>query len=268
MRFRVLPYKQGSKSAKALADALGGKVLKLEGTKYQYKNGDVLINWGHPLDTIPQPFIQRLAGLDHILNGYEIDGHSEVNKIKSASNKLNFFNKLKEVKPEIIPKFWTKKEDIPDAAFPIVCRTILAGHSGAGIVIADNRDALVGAPLYVQYKKKKDEYRVHCGQTTDGTEPRLIAVQRKAKRAGAENVDWKVRNLGGGFIYKRHEVTPPDAVIDVAKAAFSASGLDFGAVDVIYNEHEGKAYVLEINTAPGLEGQTIADYASFFKEMG
>lgn len=271
MRFRVLPYKQGSKSAKALADALGGKVLKLEGSKYQYKNGDVLINWGHPLDTIPQPFIQRLAGLDHILNGYEIDGHSEVNKIKSASNKLNFFNKLKEVKPEIIPKFWTKKEDIPDAAFPIVCRTVLAGHSGAGIVIADNRNALVDAPLYVQYKKKKDEYRVHVGrkQSGDGAgESVVIAVQRKARRNGAETVNWQVRNLAGGFVFVRGGVSPPASVTSSAVEALAASGLDFGAVDVIYNEHEGKAYVLEINTAPGLEGQTIADYASFFKEMG
>ena len=41
-------------------------------------------------------------------------------------------------------------------------------------------------------------------------------------------------------------------------------GLDFGAVDVIWNEHESKAYVLEINTAPGLEGSTVEDYKEFF----
>jgi D-alanine-D-alanine ligase-like ATP-grasp enzyme len=42
------------------------------------------------------------------------------------------------------------------------------------------------------------------------------------------------------------------------------TGLDFGAVDVIWNAQKEKPYVLEINTAPGLEGQTIADYAAFF----
>src|SRR3546814_19093490 len=62
---------------------------------------------------------------------------------------------------EYLPKFWTKKEDIPDEAFPIVCRTVLSGHSGVGIVIADNRDDLVPANLYVKYVKKKEEYRVH-----------------------------------------------------------------------------------------------------------
>src|SRR3546814_3140988 len=41
---------------------------------------------------------------------------------------------------EYLPKFWTKKEDIPDEAFPIVCRTVLSGHSGVGIVIADRSE--------------------------------------------------------------------------------------------------------------------------------
>src|SRR3546814_13722589 len=64
---------------------------------------------------------------------------------------------------EYLPKFWTKKEDIPDEAFPIVCRTVLSGHSGVGIVIADNRDDLVPANLYVIYVKKKEEYSVNLG---------------------------------------------------------------------------------------------------------
>jgi D-alanine-D-alanine ligase-like ATP-grasp enzyme len=42
--------------------------------------------------------------------------------------------------------------------------------------------------------------------------------------------------------------------------------LDFGAVDVIWNEKQQRAYVLEVNTAPGLEGQTVDDYARGIKE--
>lgn len=249
-----------------MADALGGKVLKLAGGKYKYRNGDVLINWGHSLDTIAHADIQRLAGLDHILNGYEIDGHSEINKIKRASNKLNFFNLMKASDPEIIPRFWTNQQEIPEDAYPIVCRTVLAGHSGEGIVIADSPADLVPAPLYVEYKKKKDEYRVHCGKTADGT--KIIAVQRKARRSGAEVVNWKVRNLANGFVFVRNNVNPPPCVIGAAIKSFEASSLDFGAIDVIYNSQTEKAYVLEINTAPGLEGQTITDYASFFTGVG
>ena len=47
MRYRVLPYRTGSKSAKALAEALGGKVLKLSGSSYFQQAEDVIVNWGN-----------------------------------------------------------------------------------------------------------------------------------------------------------------------------------------------------------------------------
>ena len=163
-----------------------------------------------------------------------------------------------------LPDFWTNQEDIPDNAFPVVCRTVLAGHSGDGIVIARTRGELAAASLYVKYVKKQDEYRVHVGR---GAEPVVIAVQRKARRLGHENPNWEVRNHDNGFVYARDGFVAPTAVIDAAKEAFTVSGLDFGAVDVIYNHQQARAYVLEINTAPGLEGQTVADYVVFFKSL-
>jgi glutathione synthase/RimK-type ligase-like ATP-grasp enzyme len=47
--------------------------------------------------------------------------------------------------------------------------------------------------------------------------------------------------------------------------AVAALGLDFGGVDVIWNERRQMAYVLEVNTACGLEGQTVNDYAEAFR---
>ena len=43
-------------------------------------------------------------------------------------------------------------------------------------------------------------------------------------------------------------------------------GLDFGAVDVLWNERQQKAYVCEVNTAPGLEGITLDNYLKEIKE--
>lgn len=252
-RYRILPYKQGSKSAKALADALGGKVLKLQGSSFVGKFNDLIINWGNTANLFPP------------------GGSVKVNPmqtIKNASNKLTFFNLMKQQYPNSIPMFWTNKGDIPSEAFPIVCRTVLAGHSGEGIVIADTSDQLVPAPLYVKYVKKSDEYRIHVGLMDDYT-IKIISVQRKARRHDIPNeeINWKVRNLKGGFVFVRNNVTPPPSVLEVAKDALRATGLDFGSVDVVWNKYEEKAYVLEINTAPGLEGQTVTDYANFFKEL-
>lgn len=246
MRYRVLPYKQGSRSARALADALGGKVLKLEGSKFNPRHDDVIINWGRT-DT----------GIDYqtLLNFGPI--------VQRASNKLLFFQHMRETNIGVCPPFWSNRNEIPENQYPIVCRTVLAGHSGAGIVIADNVGALVDANLYVKYIKKQDEYRVHLGRR--GETCHLIAIQRKALNTSVANPNWLVRNHDNGFVYTRNGFQAPPDVLDKAVACLMASGLDFGAVDVIWNAKQGRAYVLEINTAPGLEGQTIIDYANFFK---
>lgn len=250
-RIRVLPYKQGSKSAKALAEALGGMVLRLEGSAFVPRSSDVIINWGRSTNNHPLTVGQAVA---RIINLPEVVGY--------ASNKLNFF---KAMPSDIVPAFWTNQEDIPDEAFPIVCRTILSGHSGAGIVIADNRGGLVSAPLYVKYVKKQDEYRIHVGK--NGDTYTTIAVQRKARRTSVDNPNWQIRNHANGFVFVRQDVQAPALALDVAQRAVLETGLDFGAVDVIWNNHEQRAYVLEINTAPGLEGQTVTDYANYFKEI-
>jgi hypothetical protein len=261
-RYRILPYRQGSKGARALADALGGKVLKLEGSKFKAKTDDVVINWGNTYcdaTTLPCFFS---ASFDFLNIPVFITG---------ASNKLKFFQSLVEGTEDdgdIIPDFWTNKGNIPDDKYPIVCRTVLAGHSGAGIVIANSPGELVDAPLYVQYVKKKDEYRIHIGRLPSG-DATVISVQRKARRHDTpdDQVNWQVRNHSNGFVFVRNNVTPPPSVLEVAERALLRTGLDFGAVDVIWNEQQGKAYVLEINTAPGLEGTTVEDYKTFFQSL-
>lgn len=253
MKYRVLPYKQGSRSAKALATALGGLCLKIEGSSWVPKPLDIVINWGN---TTPQP---TLSGAN-VLNPPAA--------IKTASNKLLFFRNLKD--EGLTPQYWENKNEIPVEAFPIVCRTVLAGHSGAGIVISSNVDTLVDAPLYVKYEKKQDEYRIHVGRTfgeAEGEAPEIttVSVQRKARRLEVADPNWQVRNHANGFVYVRGDVDPPAAVIAAAHQALALCGLDFGAVDVIWNAHKAKAFVLEINTAPGLEGQTVVNYAAYFK---
>lgn len=247
-RYRVLPYRQGSRAARALAEALGGRVLRLEGSRFIPRRDDILINYGN---TDPRQF-QRCT-----YNAVDL---------RHATNKLNFFRTMSDRGlADIIPRFWTDRTEIPDDAFPIVCRTVLAGHSGDGIVIAASRDQLVDAPLYVKYIKKQEEYRVHVGMRNGNTS--IIAVQRKARRADTpdDQVNWQVRNHHNGFVFVRNGINPPPSVLESAQSALRAAGIDFGAVDVIWNARQERAYVLEINTAPGLEGQTVEDYANFFR---
>lgn len=240
-KVRVYPYKPGSRSAKALAEALGGKVLKHVGSKYRPRQGDVVINWGAGRigpDLRPATVLNQ-------------------NGVGEATNKLTAFQMMDEAGVRV-PPFATSEQEVVDQGlrFPVVCRQKLTGHSGEGIVISNNAEELVRAPLYTQYVKKKDEYRVHVF----GDE--AFFIQRKARVLEAENPNWQVRNLAGGFVFVEagEDDTPAD-VLKQAKAAVVAMGLDFGGVDVVWNENEGKAYVLEINTACGLEERTANRYA-------
>lgn len=248
MRVRILPYKRGSKSARALADALGVKRLRLQGSRFTARPGDVVINWGNTQGADPE----RIAAAT-VLNSPQA--------IANAQDKLRFFDLVTYAYPTIIPKYWKSREDIPNDAFPIVCRTVLGGHSGQGIVIANSREELVPAPLYVKYERKQQEYRVHVA----GGE--VIAVQRKARRRDVpdDQVNWQVRNHANGFVFARQNVVAPEQVTDAAKSAVAVTGLDFGAADVIWNDSKERAYVLEVNTAPGLEGSTVQDYAEYFR---
>lgn len=242
MRLKIYPYKQGSKSAKKLAEVLGCKVLKTQGSKYRPQSGDVVINWGsgHCPYTIPT-----------VLNKSDAIGR--------ASNKLTAFRRFKEAGVSI-PEFWTSKEEVPTDGTKIVARTNLSGHSGAGIVIWDGSGDLVSASLYTKYIKKADEFRIHV------MKDKAFFIQRKARKIAVENPNWEVRNLEGGFVYVAHSLDDvPDEAKENAVRSIIALGLDFGAVDLIHGR-DGKWYILEVNTACGLEDRTAEKYKEAFHE--
>lgn len=234
-------YNRKSKGVRRLAKALGGRV---------YRPGDTVlssalcINWGDSQCQLPR-----------VLN--------PPNLVRSMSNKRLAFDAFLSAGVPI-PRYAKRKEDVTWAGSTVV-RHKLTGHSGEGIEICDAGQELPDAPLYVEYVKKQDEYRIHVGKKNGAVV--VIAKQRKGrcKDVPDKEVNWRVRNHKNGFVFVRQDCQPPDDVLAAACHALSATSLDFGAVDVIYNKKEGKAYVLEINTAPGLEGQTVQDYANFFK---
>lgn len=242
-----------SNGARELAEELGVKRLKQNG-RFNLRSNDVVVNWG---SASPLP---ARCGNARIVNTHI--------SIAEVSNKLTFFNKMEEVKlndRRITPKFFTTRNQARDylraKGGAIVCRTVLNGSGGAGIVIAEAEGQLVEAQLYTRYVAKQDEYRIHIMRGN------VIDKQRKARRLSEDNADWKVRNLENGFIYVRGDVRPPQCVVDVAKKCMENLSLDFGAVDVIYNAAASRAYVLEVNSAPGLEGQTVVNYANALREL-
>lgn len=253
MPIKVAPYKMGSQSARALARGLG--VLRVRNT-YVPKRRDLIINWGksslqtrYPLQIINHP-----------------------NAVHIAANKLLTYQALEEAEFPHVPLWCTTRYEADQLLYTsshggeqesaIYCRTQLTGHSGSGIVIVDNSLELVDAPLYTVKTKNKYEYRVHVFQG------RLLDVQQKKKRLNWEgNSIQGIRNASNGWVYARDNIECPALVTDAAIEAVNILGLDFGAVDIGYNQHENKCYLFEVNTAPGLEGTTLIKYIQAFKEL-
>lgn len=245
---KIYSYNPQSEGAKALAAALGIKRIKHEGKKLQIKGG--VLNWG-------ASEIKRDIAHDGIINC--------PSRVKVASNKLHSFQAFGEA--VWAPK-WTDDEET--AAMwhadgkDVVIRHKLTGHSGEGIEIVtkDQPFEAKKAPLYVQYIPKKEEYRIHVNQE------QVFFVQRKARKNDVpdEQVNWKVRNHQNGFIYANKDVEVAEIAKKYAIEAIKAIGLDFGAVDIIYNEKNDAWYILEVNTAPGLSGTTLEKYVEQFKQ--
>ncbi len=258
-RLFVYPYRKGSKSVKSLIKTLGCKSIKLDNSKYRPTRRKIVINYGNsscPYDCINSP-----------------------QSVKYASNKRDAFV-LMQKEGVSIPE-WTTDEAVAQewylAGTKVVGRAKLTGHSGEGIIISDDLDYpqaeggidVIGMreiaghliPLYVKYVKKTEEYRVHvvAGEVID-----VVRKMRK-KAVPDDKVNWAVRNKAGGFVYGRGGVELPEVALSEAVKAVSALGLDFGAVDIIYNKQEDRYYVLEVNTAPGLEGTTLIKYSDAFQ---
>lgn len=253
MSIRIYPYKTGSHSARALGTALNTQIIRRDNSTYRHRPIDAIINWG--ASQCPYPVIWN-----------------HPNIVRTNTNKASFFDTMAHPASGDNPRTPAFTRDRMEAVeilnegHSVVCRHILTGHSGAGIRIIEPGEALDDAPLYVQYVPKKEEYRVHCFKSRDGT-PRIIHIQRKARKLDVadDEVNWKIRNLAGGFIYSTDGFAAhPDVEMQALKA-FRLSGLDFGAVDIIWNLRHEQAYVLEINCAPGLEGQTVIKYAEAFR---
>lgn len=253
MKMYIYSHNPHSEGAKLLSQVLNVKRIKHGNSKFRGGMGKAIINWG--AGTLPD----QVMACQRVLNKPEA--------IRKASNKLKSFELFKEA-GVTIPPFFTTKEQADEylaenRGSSIVARTVLAGHSGIGIVIGSSAEDIPEAPLYTVYVKKQEEYRYHVfmGQVVD--------IQRKARKRDVPDdaVNWQVRNLDGGFIFAREGVVASPVASEEAVKAVAALGLDFGAVDLIYNAREDKYYVLEVNTAPGLSGTTLDGYKQRFQEV-
>lgn len=251
----LLPYNMASGSARKLAQAIGIKRIYPD-RNYKWKKGDVIINWGR-IKPPGFPVPDKYAFLNDPETVFQsADKYQALNAMSWAGVSVPPYTNSK-----IRAMEWVKEGN------PVVVRKTLHGHSGKGIELVSDPDtsfkSFPEAPLYTMYVKKRHEFRVHIidGKYIDYTQKKLrVEVDKQPET-------YQVRNHKAGWVYCRQGVQWNPHVLVQAKAAIDALGLDFGAVDVGWNEKKELATVYEINSAPGLFGTTLYKYAAAFADM-
>lgn len=236
-RLYIVPYNLGSESAKKLAQSLG--CLRSAGEK-KFRWDTTVVNWGNS---------------QAVLRGHRIRVINKPEAIRAASNKLLTFTTLARyhvptvefTTDRALARTWLDEDTI------VYARHKLSSSSGDGIQIVTYEDDVPHAPLYTKGFNKTHEYRVHV---VNGT---VIDFTKKKQRSGADT-NPLIKNMANGWVFCRDGVALPNRVRATSLAAVQALGLDFGAVDILYSERQDMARILEINTAPGLEGTTLDKY--------
>jgi len=222
--------------------------IKKRGSAYTYPSSHLVVNWG--CTSIPPV-------ANNVLNS--------ALGVSTASQKIKTFEALAEAGVPALP-FTTRREEamewITQEDSVVFARKLTQASQGKGIVVAHAPEDLVGAPLYTQHVEAAREVRVHVfkGEVIDFTQKRKLSTEKRSERGFEGEPDEYVRNLKGGWIFARVGVEIPESAKEVAIEAVEALGLDFGAVDMFIDPD----VVIEVNSAPGLEGTTLERYVDAF----
>lgn len=259
IRLSIYPYNLSSQSAKALADTLGIKRVRVAG-KYRWRPGHRIINWGNSkIANWMSPVAVTNVWNKPVSVALASRKYETLVKLHASGVSVPDFT----TDVLVVLRWFINGPKYPGLKHAVLCRTLTRADSGRGIVLATKPEEVVPAPLYTRYVPKTDEYRVHLFR-----EFGIIDVQQKKRSSEVAEEDRSkyIRNHDGGWVFCREDVSAPQVVLQAAIDSIFALGLDFGAVDIGFHPTIG-ACVYEVNTAPGLEGQTLINYATRFKQL-
>lgn len=244
-----------SESAMNLAEALNASRLRnfdgldfwARGKKKKLDEGDAVVCWGNPL-----PEVDGVR----VLNGEDPGTKQEaIRTLRAAGVATVQF---------LTPDAWSQTLS-PNDQKRYIGR--MFDHVGGN----DLLNPPVSPDYYVYKDLYSHEYRIH-------------SFAGKSIRAGVKTVrdgftlcatveDWKrgvqegrnvahpwIRSFDGGWRINYDGFTATKEMRTLAHNAVRALGLTFGAVDIAVRASSGEFTVLEVNRAPGIEGNSLVKY--------
>lgn len=250
MSVRIYPYNSHSRSVKLLGSSLNVRQIRREGSTYEESEGDIIINWG--------------CGRNPTWFSGDAEWLNLPRQVHIAVNKLRFFETLRDAGyPHILDFTKSKEEALAwlSGGSVVYCRTRLTGREGDGIVVAHSAEEVVDAPLYTKGEGKSREYRVHI------MKGKVIHLSQKKRRKDVPDATSEVKNWKNGWVFTHHDITPlGEGMEEECIKAIELLGLDFGALDILTQKGE-VLKVIEVNTAPGIMGETEEAYTTAFRDV-
>ncbi len=246
-RHAIKPYHRASKSAKELILAMNRMGFDVERWN-PYRQYHTVINWG---------------SREPITNAYKVI--NQPIKVKNSSNKLYTFMKLLEG-GITVPRVTTNSDVAKSFHGKVYGRSNnLSG--GRGITVYETPSEIrSGHDFYTQRVESVRELRVHVAnedyQGFMGGKCGLISwSEKKPREYGTYNCD--IRNYSKGYYFSlRDKDRIPERLLSMCKKSLKALELDFCSFDILETIH-GEYVFLESNTASGIQGTTLKEYAKF-----
>lgn len=222
LKFRLVSKKLGSNSLKALQQGLSTKL-------------------GYPVFRAKQPKPNR----ENLVYGDCKDKLFQYEWF--AANEVPALTFTKD--PEVVSD-WLNGD-----GHTVFARTLTRASEGKGIVVLHPGNAVVPAPVYTLYRKKKKEFRVHVFKDT------VVHVLEKRKKKDFEGeLNTQIRNTANGYVFCSDNVVEPPGIRELALKAAQVTSSHFKGVDIGFNEKLNELFVIEVNSAPGIQGTNVDRY--------
>lgn len=163
--------------------------------------------------------------------------------------------------------------DKGDLRFPLVAKHRM-GSRGTGVYLLQDQSAydsfvqlrgglgITPQFIYEQFKDYAREYRLHV------TEEGCFYACRKVRTEACQD-RWKFSDGTVWLLESNPSFHKPSNWVEIEAEcvkALKSCGLDFGACDVKV-ARDGRFFILEINSAPGLEEHTLAAYVQMLPRL-
>ncbi|NIA10681.1 MAG: hypothetical protein GWP10_13375 [Nitrospiraceae bacterium] len=283
----------GKNLVEGLSEMLDSHLFSISGGTSEPSNiADIVICYGAKTSA-PVTFGNRIKVLNH------------PNSIRINRNKLKALEVMKDhVNIAKFSKIDRNHSIVEDITYPAIARTNYhQGGKGLAICLSKkqikNLSDLVKFGYIQELISFKQEYRIHvfkdkivrCVAKIPQADPInswLAAYKEKTEKIAQKRgitlnnetletclkavvndltlPDLLVKSNKRGWCFKKVNISNvPSDLVNEAKAAVKALTLDFGAVDCAI-DYNNKAYIIEVNTGPGLQGKTLELYLNEFKE--